>query len=55
MARTIRSKTLILIWGMFSMTARRKRYCMNSAALRFISVDELETEGYGQYLILFGK
>lgn len=33
----------------------RKRYCMNSAALRFIPVDELENEGYGQYLILFGK
>ena len=33
----------------------RKRYCMNSAALRFISVDELENEGYGQYLTLFGR
>lgn len=32
-----------------------KRYCMNSAALRFIPVDELEKEGYGQYLALFGK
>lgn len=32
-----------------------KRYCMNSAALRFIPVDELENEGYGQYLALFGK
>jgi methionine-R-sulfoxide reductase len=29
------------------------RYCMNSAALRFIPVDRLETEGYGQYLPLF--
>lgn len=29
------------------------RYCMNSAALRFIPVDELEAEGYGQYLPLF--
>ncbi len=32
-----------------------QRYCMNSAALRFIPVDELEKEGYGQYLALFGK
>jgi peptide methionine sulfoxide reductase msrA/msrB len=31
------------------------RYCMNSAALRFVPVDRLEVEGYGQYLALFGK
>ena len=30
------------------------RYCMNSAALRFIPVDKLEEEGYGQFLPLFG-
>jgi peptide methionine sulfoxide reductase msrA/msrB len=29
------------------------RYCMNSAAMRFIPKDELEKEGYGQYLKLF--
>jgi len=29
------------------------RYCMNSAALRFIPVERLEEEGYGQYLKLF--
>jgi methionine-R-sulfoxide reductase len=29
------------------------RYCMNSAALRFIPVDRLEQEGYGKYLSLF--
>lgn len=29
------------------------RYCMNSAALRFIPVEHLEQEGYGQYLALF--
>lgn len=32
-----------------------QRYCMNSAALRFIPVDQLEAEGYGQYLRLFGR
>jgi methionine-R-sulfoxide reductase len=30
-----------------------QRYCMNSAALRFIPVERLEQEGYGQYLPLF--
>jgi len=29
------------------------RYCMNSASLRFIPVDRLEEEGYGEYLALF--
>ena len=29
------------------------RYCMNSAAMRFIPVSRLESEGYGQYLPLF--
>jgi methionine-R-sulfoxide reductase len=29
------------------------RYCMNSAALRFIPVDRLEAEGYGRFLPLF--
>jgi methionine-S-sulfoxide reductase len=31
------------------------RYCINSASLRFIPIEELEKEGYGQYLVLFGK
>ena len=31
------------------------RYCMNSAALRFIPLEELEAEGYGQYLSHFEK
>jgi peptide methionine sulfoxide reductase msrA/msrB len=31
------------------------RYCMNSAAMRFIPVEDLEKEGYGQYLVLFQK
>jgi methionine-R-sulfoxide reductase len=30
-----------------------QRYCMNSAALRFIPVERLEEEGYGQYLSMF--
>jgi peptide-methionine (R)-S-oxide reductase len=29
------------------------RYCINSAALRFIPVDRLEVEGYGSYRELF--
>ena len=29
------------------------RYCMNSAALRFVPKAELAAEGYGQYLPLF--
>ncbi|GAH28241.1 unnamed protein product [marine sediment metagenome] len=29
------------------------RYCMNSAALRFIPKEDLEKEGYGQYKKLF--
>jgi len=31
------------------------RYCMNSAALRFIPKEDLEKEGYGQYKKLFDK
>lgn len=29
------------------------RYCMNSAAMRFVPVSELEARGYGAYLPLF--
>lgn len=32
-----------------------KRYCMNSAALRFIPVEKLEESGYGEFLNLFGQ
>ncbi|HWU42995.1 MAG TPA: peptide-methionine (R)-S-oxide reductase MsrB [Bdellovibrio sp.] len=32
-----------------------KRYCMNSASLRFIPVSKLEAEGYGDYLKFFKK
>ncbi len=31
------------------------RYCMNSAALRFIPKEKLEEEGYGEYLSLFNQ
>ncbi len=31
------------------------RYCMNSAALRFVPVDSLQAEGYGKYLSQFEK
>ncbi|HUI88617.1 MAG TPA: peptide-methionine (R)-S-oxide reductase MsrB [Anaerolineales bacterium] len=31
----------------------RLRYCMNSASLRFVPVEDLEKEGYGEYLSLF--
>ena len=34
-------------------TATGIRYCMNSAAMRFIPADELEAEGYGEYAKLF--
>lgn len=30
-----------------------QRYCMNSASLRFIPVEKLVEEGYGEYLSLF--
>jgi len=30
-----------------------KRYCVNSAAMRFIPKDELEKRGYGEYAYLF--
>ena len=29
------------------------RYCINSASLRFVPLDEMESEGYGEYLKLF--
>ncbi len=31
------------------------RYCMNSAAMKFIPVEELQEKGYGEYLSLFKK
>jgi peptide methionine sulfoxide reductase msrA/msrB len=32
-----------------------QRYCMNSAAMRFIPVAKLQAEGYGQYVELFQR
>jgi peptide methionine sulfoxide reductase MsrB len=29
------------------------RYCINSASLRFIPLEDLEREGYGDYIELF--
>jgi methionine-R-sulfoxide reductase len=31
------------------------RYCMNSASLRFVPVEKLETEGYGEFKSIFEK
>jgi methionine-R-sulfoxide reductase len=31
------------------------RYCINSASLRFIPVDQLEAQGYGEFKTLFKK
>jgi peptide methionine sulfoxide reductase MsrB len=30
-----------------------QRFCVNSASLRFIPVEKLKEEGYGEYLLLF--
>jgi methionine-R-sulfoxide reductase len=32
-----------------------QRYCMNSASLRFIPLEDLEKQGYGKYAALFAK
>jgi peptide methionine sulfoxide reductase MsrB len=34
---------------------KHMRYCINSASLKFIPVDELDKAGYGQYKKLFKK
>lgn len=41
------------IFGDGPAEAGGQRYCMNSAAMRFIPVSELAAQGYGQFLDLF--
>jgi len=46
----------VILGTCFPMAHARKgglRYCINSASLRFIHFDELESEGYGTYRKLF--
>ncbi|MBY0452125.1 MAG: peptide-methionine (R)-S-oxide reductase, partial [Bdellovibrionaceae bacterium] len=31
------------------------RYCINSAAMRFIPLEQLEAEGYGEFVSMFKK
>ena len=31
------------------------RYCINSASLRFIHLNDMEAEGYGKFLELIGE
>ena len=32
-----------------------QRYCMNSAALRFIPMEDMERQGYGEFIALLGS
>ena len=41
------------IFGDGPADAGGQRYCMNSAAMRFIPASELEAQGYGQFRVLF--